>query len=100
MKTVTIKAYNGQGDDKSFAGEEKANKPDTLEEAAKEYTDEVVLKGFWKSHVIYVQNRIRTGGGTSDRSKVSTLKALARRQKAEGDSTLYDKLVAVEMIKE
>ena len=100
MKTVTIKAFSGSGDNKVFAGEETANKPDTLEEAAKEYTDEVVLKGFWKSHVIYVQNRIRTGGGTSYKSQVNTLRALARKQKAEGDSTLYDQLVQLEIIKE
>lgn len=100
MQKVTIKAYNGKGESKEFAGEKEVNRPTTVDEAVEMFGSERVLKGFWASEAIHVQNQIRTGTGHSPRAKLNTLVEEARRQKATGDSRVYDRLVALELIKE
>ena len=100
MKKVTIRAHNGRGEDKVLAGEQAANQPETLEEAIAEYGADTVLGRFWDSHVIFVQNQIRTGTGHGTKSKVNALVVAARKQKAEGDSDLYNQLVYLEIIKD
>lgn len=100
MKKVIIKAYNGRGDAKTFAGEQEVQKPDTVDEAVKLYGGDKVLERFWDAHVIYVQNRIRTGAGTSDRAVLDQIRSKARQQKADGDDSLFNQLVHLGVIKE
>jgi hypothetical protein len=100
---MLIKAYNGTGDKKVFVGDREVVRPTDIDEAVGTYGKDKVLKGFWKSEVIAVQAAIRAGangksGGT--KAKVDAIIVKARQEKADGDSTLYDKLVALDVISE
>ena len=102
MKKVTIKAYNGRGENKVFAGELEVNKPDTLKEATEiEGGDESkVLAAYWSSEVIAYQNQIRTGSGTKADQFKAKLIDEAKADKAHGDPTFYNRLVRLGVISE
>lgn len=99
---MLIKAFNGTGDKKVFVGQREVTKPANIDDAVREYGIEKVLKGFWKSEVIAIQASIRLGtnGIGSTKAKVDAMITQARLEKANGDSGLYDKLVALDVISE
>ena len=100
---MLIKAFNGIGNKKVFVGETEVAQPTNLDEAVKTYGSDKVFKGFWKSEVIAVQASIRLGAngkGGGVRAKVDSMITMARQEKANGDSTLYDKLVDLAVISE
>lgn len=99
---MLIKAFTGTGEKKVFVGEREVDKPPSVHEAIMTYGEDKVLKGFWKSEVIAIQASIRLGtnGHGSSKSQVQLMIESARKQKAAGDATLYDNLVALDIIKE
>ena len=100
MKKVTIKAYNGRGENKVFVGEEEVEKPENLADAIELTGEDDLVKGWWSSYVIEVQNRIRTGGTTSLKSKTDKIVATARTRKANGDNSLYELCMSTGLISE
>jgi hypothetical protein len=98
---MLIKAFT-KGNPKVFVGEREVVRPADLGEAIKTYGNEKVLKGFWKSEVIAIQASIRAGanGKGGAKTQVQLMIESARKQKADGDATLYDNLVALDIIKE
>lgn len=99
MKTVTIKAYNGKGEDKVLAGEREVQKPDTIPEALTLHGNEYVLKRYWADHVIVVQNQIRTGAQPKAEQFKQALIEEATKDKAAGDPSFYNRLVQLGVIK-
>lgn len=80
MHKVTVKAYNGIGKDKVFAGEREVDCPDTLEDCkALEGGDEKpVVEAYWASKAIDIQRQIRAGTGTSAKAQLNVLIAKAK----------------------
>lgn len=77
MKTRTVTAYNGTGENKVLAGSRDINEPETLDEAEKEFGEEDALEYLMSARVIEVQRQIRAGTTDSDRAKMKKLKAAA-----------------------
>jgi len=98
MKKVTIKAYTGKGELKAFVGESEESKPESLADLQELVEDAEIVAGWWSSNVIEVQNRIRTGGTTSLKSKTAKIVEEARKRKAGGDSSLYELCVSTGLI--
>ena len=80
MHKVTVKAYNGSGDSKTFAGEREVDCPDTLEDATMLEGGDVkkVLSAYWSSKVIDIQRQIRSGTTVSAKAQLNMLLAKAK----------------------
>lgn len=98
MKKVIVKAYTGKGENKVFVGEEEINKPESLADLQTLVNDDEIISGWFSSYVIEVQNRLRTGGTVSLKSKTAKIVDEARRRKAGGDSSLYELCVSTGLI--
>ena len=101
MKTVVIKAYDGKGENKQLAGEREVQKPESLAEAVKLHgNEEYVLKRYWNSEVIFVQNQLRTGSASKAEAFKTALIGDATKDKAADDPTLFNRLVQLGVIKQ
>ena len=100
MESKLIQAFTGHGKDKVFAGDRKVNIPATVEEATELWGDDKFVKMAVESYVIDVQRELRSGGKSSAKSQIELLIAAAHQQKQDGDPALFERLVAVEIIKE
>jgi hypothetical protein len=78
MKPLTIKAYNGTGTTKTFAGEKTVDFPDNCEEAVKLWGLEKVMEHIKSSYVIEVQRQIRAGTTVSAKTQLNMLIAKAK----------------------
>lgn len=70
MIKATISASNRVDGKNVEAGQRVIDKPETLDEAVEAYGSDLVLKCFWKSHVIDVQAQIRSGSESPTTQKV------------------------------
>lgn len=60
MKTVTIKAYQGKGEDKVFCGEQEQDLPETIAELVENFDDAEVLACFIYGFKVKIQQQLRT----------------------------------------
>ena len=107
MKKETITAHHMVDGKKALAGSCVEDKPETIEELQDQFEDKEILKLVWASHVIKRQREMvaEATKGQKSKAQIATeneakLKARAREMKAAGDSSLYDTLIALEVIKE
>lgn len=101
MIKVTIKAEDKDG---KLLGTSEEEKPETMAELLALAEEKDIVSGYWKSYVIDVQRELRNKarGPVKDQSKakITLMIEEARKQKAAGDSGLYDQLVSLDIIKE
>lgn len=99
MEKITIEAFNGVGEKAVKAGEREVEKPTSFQELVDNFDEAEILKGFWKSYVIDVQRELRaTTNGPTMKAKVNSIIEQAKKEKAAGDPTLYDKCVELGVI--
>jgi len=99
MESKLIQAFTGSGKDKVFIADKKVDIPTTVDEATELWGDVKFVKMARESYIIDVQRELRSGGKVSAKSQLNDLIAAAHKQKQDGDSALYDRLVSVEIIK-
>ena len=99
MINKLIQAFTGSGKDKVFIADKKVDLPQNVDEAVELWGNEKFVKMAVESYVIDVQRELRSGGKVSAKSQLNDLIAAAHKQKQDGDSALYDRLVSVEIIK-
>ena len=100
MESKLIQAFTGSGKDKIFIADKKVDLPQNAEEAVELWGEAKLVKMARESYVIDVQRELRSGGKVSAKSQLNDLIAAAHKQKQDGDSALFDRLVSVEIIKE
>ena len=94
MESKLIQAFHGSGESKTWAGDKKVDLPVTMEEAVQLWGEAKTIKMARESYTIDIQRELRAGGKVNAKSQLNQLIASAKQQKADGDSTSYDILVA------
>lgn len=99
MEKFLVKAYNGTGDSKTFAGEKWIDKPTTIEECKQcEAGDEKEVVGhYWSSKVIDEQRKLRAKTSDSAKSQLAQAILIAKQMLDAGDSKLADLLKAAKV---
>jgi hypothetical protein len=99
MKSFLVKAFNGIGKDKVFAGEKEIPMPETLAEAIQnEAGDEKeVLGHYWAAKVIDEQRKLRAKTSDTAKSQLAAAILIAKQQLDAGDSKLADLLKAAKV---
>lgn len=80
MKKFLVKAFNGIGKDKVFAGEREIDQPENLAEAvqAEDGKEDEVLALYWAAKVIEVQRQLRAKTGESAKSQLNAILSVAK----------------------
>lgn len=80
MKKFLVKAYNGIGKDKVFAGEREIDQPENLAEAVicEDGKEDEVLALYWTAKVIEVQRQVRAKTGESAKSQLNAILSVAK----------------------
>lgn len=99
MEQFLVKAYNGTGDSKTFAGEKWIPKPSTIEECIEcEAGDKKEVVGhYWSSKVIDEQRKLRAKTSDSAKSQLAQAILIAKQMLDAGDSKLADLLKAAKV---
>lgn len=99
MEQFLVKAYNGTGDSKTFAGEKWIPKPSTIEECIEcEAGDKKEVVGhYWSSKVIDEQRKLRAKTSDSAKSQLASAILIAKQMLDAGDSKLADLLKAAKV---
>ena len=98
MESKLIQAFHGSGDKKVFAADKNVELPTTIEEGVSLWGEEKFVKMARESYIIDVQRELRSDGKTNAKSQLNMLIAAAKQQKQDGDDSLYNRLVSVEII--
>ena len=99
MESKLIQAFHGSGKDKVFIGDKKVDLPNSVDDAVKLWGAEKFVKMARESYVIDIQRELRSGGKSSAKTQLELLIAAANQQKNDGDDGLFQRLVALEIIK-
>ena len=99
MESKLIQAFHGSGDSKTFAGDKQVDLPNSVNDAVELWGESKFVKMARESYIIDVQRELRSGGKTSAKTQLNDLISAAKKQKQDGDDSLYNRLVAVEIIK-
>lgn len=87
MKKFLVKAYNGIGKEKVFAGEREIDQPENLAEAVIAETnaaekidgEKVVLEFYWAAKVIDVQRQLRAKTGEGAKAQLAAILTVAKQ---------------------
>lgn len=84
MKKFLVKAFNGIGKEKVFAGEREIAQPENLAEAIEAEQNEqgegekIVLEFYWAAKVIDVQRQLRAKTGEGAKAQLSAILTVAK----------------------